>query len=172
MKFNNTIFLLTTNTKGTIEKLSQSYLFPTKVKTARNPVVFLFLCRFCILDPRNVHTHSTQRVTITKSSNCTFLSKITDLDPSETQSSDASRQDKVQIPKPCFLLYFLPFHSIFLLNSVPFRHLLNESATFPIRGNPKEIYLVGKIFLILTKVLHTYCCTAIAVHCPGTQGTF
>ena len=155
MKFHNKIFLLTTNTKGTIEKLSQSYLFPTKVKTARNPVVFLFLCRFCILDPRNVHTHSTQRGTITKSSNCTFLSKITDLDPSETQSSDASRQDKVQIPKPCFLLYFLPFHQFFLLNSVPFRHLLNEYATFSFRGNPKEIYLVSKIFLKKTKVLHT-----------------
>ena len=156
MKSHNRIFLLTTNTKGTIEKLSQSYLFPTAVKTARNQVVFLFLCRFCIRDPKNVHTHSTQRVTITKLANCTFKSKITDLDPSETQSSDASRQDKVQIPKPCFLLYFLPFHSIFLLNSVPFRHLLNEYATFSFRGNPKEIYLVSKIFLILTKVLHTW----------------
>ena len=155
MKSHNRIFLLTTNTKGTIEKLSQSYLFPTAVKNARNPVVFLFLCRFCIRDPKKVHTHSTQRVIITKLANCTFKSKITDLDPSETQSSDASRQDKVQIPKPCFLLYFLPFHLFFILNSVPFRHLLNESATFPIRGKPKEIYLVHKIFLILTKVLHT-----------------
>ena len=155
MKFHNKIFLLTTNTKGTIEKLSQSYLFPTAVKTARNQVVFLFLCRFCIRDPRNVHTHSPQRVTIINLDNCTFKSKITDLDPSETQGSDASRQDKVQIPKPCFLLYFLPFHWIFLLNRVPFRHLLYESATFSFRGNPKEIYLVSKIFLILTKVLHT-----------------
>ena len=111
MKSHNRIFLLTTNTKGTIEKLSQSYLFPTKVKTARNPVVFLFLCRFCILDPRNVHTHSTQRVTITKFANCTFKSKITDLDPSETQSSDASRQDKVQIPNPVFYFIFYLFTS-------------------------------------------------------------
>ena len=102
-----------------------------------------------------MHTHSTQRVTITKFSTCTFKRKITDLDPSETQSPDASRRDKVQIPKPCFLLYFLPFHWIFLLNRVPFRHLLYESATFSFRGNPKEIYLVSKIFLILTKVLHT-----------------
>jgi hypothetical protein len=38
---------------------------------------------------------------------------------------------------------------------VPFRHLLYEFATFSFRGNPKEIYLVSKIFLILTKVLHT-----------------
>jgi hypothetical protein len=155
MKSHNRIFLLTTNTKGTTEKLSQSYLFPTAVKKARNPVVFLFLCRFCIRDPKNVHTHSTQRVTITKFSNCTFKSKITDLDPSETQISDASRQDKVQIPKPCFLLYFLPFRSFFLLNSVPFCHLLYEYATFSFRGNPKEIYLVSKIFLKTTKVLHT-----------------
>ena len=155
MKSHNRIFLLTTNIQGTIEKLSQSYLFPNAVKTAPNPVVFLFLCRFYIRGPGNVHTHSTQRVTITKFSNCTFKRKITDLDPSETQSFDASRQDKVQIPKPCFLLYFLPFHWIFLLNRVPFRHLLYESATFSLRGNPKEIYLVSKIFLILTKVLHT-----------------
>jgi hypothetical protein len=155
MKSHNRIFLLTTNIQGTIEKLSQSYLFPTAVKTPRNPVVFLFLCRFCIQDPGNVHTHSTRRVTITKFSNCTFKRKITDLDASETQSSDASRQDKVQIPKPCFLLYFLPFHWVFLLNHVHFRHLLYESATFSFRGNPKEIYLVSKIFLILTKVLHT-----------------
>ncbi len=56
----------------------------------------------------------------------------------------------------CFLLYFLPFHWIFLSNRVPFRHLLYESATFSFRGNPKEIYLVSKIFLILTKVLHTF----------------
>ena len=102
-----------------------------------------------------MHTHSTQRVTITKFSNCTFKCQITDLDPSETQSSDASRRDKVQIPKPCFLHYFLLFNWIVLLNRVPFRHLLYESATFSFRGNPKEIYLVRKIFLILTKVLHT-----------------
>ena len=155
MKSHNRIFLLTTNIQGTIEKLSQSYLFPTAVKTPRKPVVFLFLYRFYIRDPGNVHTHSTQRVTITKFSNCTFKRKIIDLDPSETQSSDASRQDKVQIPKPCFLLYFLPFHWVFLLNRVHFCHLFYESATFSIRGNPKEIYLVSKIFLILTKVLHT-----------------
>ncbi len=61
----------------------------------------------------------------------------------------------MQIPKPCFLLYFLPFHWIFLLNRVPFCHLLYESATFSFHDNPKEIYLVSKIFLILTKVLHT-----------------
>ncbi len=155
MKSHNRIFLLTTNIQGTIEKLSQGYLFPDAVKTAQNPVIFLFLCRFCIRDPGNVHTHSTQRVTITKFSNCTFKRKITDLDPRETQSSDASRQDKVQIPKPGFLLYFLPFHWIFLLNRVPFRHLLYESATFSFHGNPKEIYLASKISLILTKVLHT-----------------
>ena len=156
MKSHNRIFLLTTNTKGTIEKLSQSYLFPTAVKNARNPAVFSFRGRFCIRDPKKMHTHSTQSVTINKLANCTFIGKITDLDPSETQSSDASRQDKVQIPKPCFLLYFLPFHYFFVLNSVPFRHLLNEYATFSFRGNPKEIYLVSKIFLILTKVLHTH----------------
>ncbi len=38
---------------------------------------------------------------------------------------------------------------------MPFRHLLNEYATFSIRGKPKEIYLVRKIFLKSSKVLHT-----------------
>ncbi len=146
----------------------------TRDGARRNPVVFLFLGRFCIRDPRNVHTHSTQRVTITKFLTCTFKRKITDLDPSETQSYDASRGDKVQIPKPCFLLYFLPFHWIFLLNRVPFRHLLYESATFSFRGNPKEIYLVSKIFLILTKVLHTALGTlgldALGTLVPGSLG--
>ncbi len=41
---------------------------------------------------------------------------------------------------------------------MPFRHLLNEYATFSFRGNPKEIHLVSKIFLILSKVLHTPDC--------------
>ncbi len=72
MKSRNRIFLLTTNIQGTIEKLSQNYLFPNAFKTAQNPVVFLFLCRFYIRDPGNVHTQSTHRVTITKFSNCTF----------------------------------------------------------------------------------------------------
>ncbi len=155
VKRHKLIFLLTTNIEGTIQKLSQSYLFPTAVETARNPVVFLFLYRFYIRDPGNVHKHPTQRVTIAKFWTCTFKRKIIDLDPSQTQSPDASRRDKVQIPKPCFLLYFKPFNWIFLLSRVPFRHLLYESATFSFRGKPKEIYLVSEIFLSLTKVLHT-----------------
>ncbi len=56
---------------------------------------------------------------------------------------------------PCFFLYFKHFHLSFILNSVTFGHLYYESATFCLRGNPKEKYQVRQIFLILTKVLHT-----------------
>ncbi len=56
---------------------------------------------------------------------------------------------------PCFFLYFKHFHLSFIFNSVTFGHLYYESATFCLRGNPKEIYQVRQIFLILTKVLHT-----------------
>ena len=57
---------------------------------------------------------------------------------------------------PCFFLYFKHFHLSFIFNSVTFGHLYYESATFCVRGNPKEIYQVRQIFLIMTKVLHTY----------------
>ena len=58
-------------------------------------------------------------------------------------------------PTPCFFLYFKHFHLTFIFKSVTFGHLYYESATFSVRGNPKEIYQVRQIFLILTKVLHT-----------------
>ena len=69
----------------------------------------------------------------------------------------------MQIPKPCFLLYFLPFHWIFLLNHVPFRHLLYESATFSFsfRANPKEINLAGEQNLSYFDQSVAYGCTSM-----------